>query len=156
LTSHIDIPVLGEHRSDTEMMVLKSSMESKWYPLQDSLEESESEDPAFEECCKRLRLKKLPHFIFVHTRPEVVALNVTPAGNEFKESFRILRKYTLEYVESELNHRRYSRGKRRAVTRHVPRRRPDETYYSYVTGLLVSSCFPPMIIISLAIVLFFK
>ncbi|CBY21690.1 unnamed protein product [Oikopleura dioica] len=76
----LDIPVLGEHRSNTEMVVLKSSMESKWYSLQDHLDDSESEDPAFEECCKRLRLKKLPQFIFVHTRPQVVSLNVTPAG----------------------------------------------------------------------------
>ena len=132
--------MLGEHRSDTEMVVLKSSSESKWYPLQDSLEESESEDPAFEECYKRLRLKKLPQFIFVHTRPQVVALNVTPAGNEFKESRLRSRKYTLESVETELNHRRYSRGDRRAATRHLPRRRPDKTYYSYVTGLTVFSC----------------
>lgn len=67
-------------------------MESKWYPLEEQeldieigFDKEDSSD-LLESCdFKRLRLKKLPQFLFVHTRPQVVALNVTPAGNEFKE-----------------------------------------------------------------------
>ncbi|CAG5107530.1 Oidioi.mRNA.OKI2018_I69.chr1.g3371.t1.cds [Oikopleura dioica] len=81
----LDIPVLGEHRSNTEMVVLRSSMDSKWYPLEEQeldIDGFEKEDSSLLESCdfKRLRLQKLPQFLFIHTRPQVVALNVTPAG----------------------------------------------------------------------------